>query len=81
MIQALLWCAVATTGLGLLAAFLGRPGLGLVAFALTVANLLWQDHLWDLKLAPQRKRDAELRRRENAELLSQAQAQAPLHER
>lgn len=77
MIQTLLWTAVATTGLGLLAAFLGRPRLGLLCFALTVANLLWQDHLWDLKMAPQRQRDAELTRRENAALLAQAQAQAP----
>lgn len=77
MIQTLLWTAVATTGLGLLAAFLGRPRLGLLCFALTVANLLWQDHLWDLKMAPQRQRDAELTRRENAALLAQAEAQAP----
>lgn len=77
VIQALLWASVATTGLGLLAAFWGRPRLGLLCFALTVANLLWQDHLWDLKLAPQRQRDAELTRRENAALLAQAQVQAP----
>jgi hypothetical protein len=75
-VQALLWAAVATTGLGVLLAFLGRPRLALVGFALTVAILLWHDHLWDQKLAPQRQRDAELTRRENAALLARAQAQA-----
>lgn len=77
MIQGLLWGAVATTGLGVLAAFLGRPRLGLLAFALTVVNLMWQDHLWDLKLAQDRKEQAQSVRIDNQNSLSRALLKAP----
>ncbi|MFM7314392.1 MAG: hypothetical protein ACKO0M_14725 [Cyanobium sp.] len=76
-IQVLLWAAVATTGLGLLAALLGRPRLSLVAFALSMVNLLWQGHLWDLKLAQDRKEQAESVRNENRNSLSRALLKAP----